>query len=366
MSRGGADLVPSVVHVIVTENFAGAERYVCDVATETAARGWRVTVVGGESGRMRTELGEGVRWLPGGTPRRALAAMARAGRHDVCHVHMTLAEAVGAVACRLQGGLLVATRHFAAARGASRAGRLLAPWLSRSVDRQIAISRYVDAALESPADVVLLNGTAPAPLAWSARNRRVLVLQRLEAEKQTELALEAWRQCGLAAQGWTLRICGRGAQQATLRRQAERWQLAGVEFAGHTTDVAAEFAAAGMLLATAPAEPLGLSVIEAMAAGVPVVAAAGGGHAETIGVVPGAMLFTPGDAAGAADALRALAQDDPRRTRLSEASHAHHRQLLTRAGHVGDLISCYRSWLDTKCEEVVALGIARIPARRAS
>jgi glycosyltransferase involved in cell wall biosynthesis len=49
-----------------------------------------------------------------------------------------------------------------------------------------------------------------------------------------------------------------------------------------------------------------------MAAGVPVIAAAAGGHLETIGMVPGARLFTPGNATGLADALRSLADDDAR------------------------------------------------------
>ena len=45
-----------VVHVVVTDAFAGVERYVCQVANGLAARGHRVEVVGGEPARMAAEL----------------------------------------------------------------------------------------------------------------------------------------------------------------------------------------------------------------------------------------------------------------------------------------------------------------------
>ena len=45
--------VPSVVHVVTTDNFAGVERYVCDVAPRPSTRGWETAVVGGNAERMR-------------------------------------------------------------------------------------------------------------------------------------------------------------------------------------------------------------------------------------------------------------------------------------------------------------------------
>jgi glycosyltransferase involved in cell wall biosynthesis len=80
-------------------------------------------------------------------------------------------------------------------------------------------------------------------------------------------------------------------------------------FADWTSDVSKEFAGAGMLLASAPAEPFGLTVVEAMAAGVPVVAAASGGHLETVGLLGGPGLFPPSDPEALAAALRTFASD---------------------------------------------------------
>jgi glycosyltransferase involved in cell wall biosynthesis len=85
-----------------------------------------------------------------------------------------------------------------------------------------------------------------------------------------------------------------------------------VTFVGWTSDVSGEIACAGMFLASAPAEPLGLAVLEAMAAGLPVVACASGGHLETVGQLPSAPLFPAGDARAAASVLRSLRSDSIR------------------------------------------------------
>ena len=135
--------MPSVVHVVATANFAGVERYVCDVARETAGRGWDVAVVGGHPEQMPVELGGTAVWLPGATALQALRSLHRVGRRDLCHAHMTVAEAVAVAARPLHRAPVVATRHFAAQRGASRGGRLLAPWIARGLQREIAVSEFV-------------------------------------------------------------------------------------------------------------------------------------------------------------------------------------------------------------------------------
>ncbi len=56
------------MHVVTTRRFAGVERYVVDVAAETASHGWEVVVVGGNPDAMRRELGG----TAGGFPERAL------------------------------------------------------------------------------------------------------------------------------------------------------------------------------------------------------------------------------------------------------------------------------------------------------
>jgi glycosyltransferase involved in cell wall biosynthesis len=330
-----------ILHLVVTGSFAGVERYVCDVATETHSRGQDVTVVGGRPDRMRIELPPGVAWRPGTTVPQAIRSVVRSGRHDVCHVHMTQAELVGVLTRRIHGAGIVATRHFAGPRGSSRLGALLAPWISRHVDLEISISGFVASRMERSPGAVLVNGASPRAAAWKASSRTVLLLQRLEREKDTDVAIRGWAESGLAANGWDLRIVGDGAQRDALQRLAVDVGAERISFVGRQRDVDAEFARAGFLLAPAPSEPLGLSVIEAMAAGVPVVASAAGGHLETIGRVREASRFPPGDVQAAAEAMRTLAEDPDRRARESEAVRAVHADHLTVDAHVERLLELY-------------------------
>ena len=66
-----------------------------------------------------------------------------------------------------------------------------------------------------------------------------------------------------------------------------------VEWLGFVDDPAPLLSHAGLLLAPAPAEPFGLTVVEAMAHGTPVIAADGGAHRETVG--DDGWLFPVGD-----------------------------------------------------------------------
>ncbi|HET9118578.1 MAG TPA: glycosyltransferase, partial [Pseudonocardiaceae bacterium] len=108
------DRHPSVVHVVLSENFAGVERYVCHVANETARRGWRVSVVGGRPESMRSSLAESVSWLPGSNLQVGFASLWKVGQVDVCHVHMTAAELLATATRSIHRAPVVATRHFAA------------------------------------------------------------------------------------------------------------------------------------------------------------------------------------------------------------------------------------------------------------
>jgi glycosyltransferase involved in cell wall biosynthesis len=332
--------MPRVAHVIVTDRFAGAERYVCSVANETAARGWVTTVIGGSSDQMRATLERDVRWLPGRHPAQSLLSLLRAGRQDICHAHMTYAEAVALTARVVHRAPVVSTRHFAARRGTTRAGKLLAPWIASGLTRQIAISEFVAESVERAPDAIVENGVPPSPLLWDVDNRVVLVMHRLEKEKDTLTALRAWQASNLSNEGWTLRIVGDGSERRGLDDWVRANAVPDVTFAGWKQAVSDEFARAGLFLAPAPAEPLGLGVLEAMAAGVPVVAAGSGGHLETVGLLPDARLFQPLDPFSAAEAMRSFVSDDARRA-ASELGRAIVESKYTIARHVDRLLDEY-------------------------
>lgn len=331
--------MPSVVHVVTTANFAGVERYVSDTARETARRGWDVAVVGGHPERMPEALDGAARWLPGATALQALRSLRRLGRYDLCHAHMTLAETVSLAARPWQRAPIVATRHFAAHRGASLGGRAVAPWIARGLAREIAVSEFVASHLERRPDAVILNGVPPSPCLWRSSSRTVLVLQRLEPEKDTLTALRAWQASRLADEGWTMRVVGEGSERKALENWADAERVGGATFVGWAPS-AQEFAGAGILLATGLRDSFGLAVVEAMAAGVPVVASAAGGHLETVGRLREPALFEPGDHVAAGALLRSLLDDDLR-TRLSNGGRHAVEKELTTSRHVDQLLGLY-------------------------
>ena len=133
----------------------------------------------------------------------------------------------------------------------------------------------------------------------------VVAASRLDTWKGVEVALDAWEavraeraDAVLAVAGAA--VAGKEAFAERLRRRAGG--LDGVLWLGERADVADLVADADVLVAlSTTAEPWGLSVVEALACGVPVVATALGGHVEIL-------------ARAAADAGRLVPAGDPAAT----------------------------------------------------
>jgi glycosyltransferase involved in cell wall biosynthesis len=154
-----------------------------------------------------------------------------------------------------------------------------------------------------------LDAWTPCPL--PAGPPRALVLGALVPWKRADLALEiAARVPELALDVAGAPMPGDdGAFAAALRRRAEADDLRGrVTFLGAVPDAGAALARAHVLLHCSDAEPYGLALVEALAAGRPVAAPDAAGPREIVG--PGAgRLYRPGDAAAGAAAVRVLLAD---------------------------------------------------------
>lgn len=331
---------PSVVLAVRSDSFAGVERYLCDVANEIHRRGWRVAVVGGDAPAMLDLLDAGVTFKPAVTTVEVTRALVRTGHADVVHVHMTAAEVAATAAMPLTRRRFVTTRHFAGRRGTSAAGRVLSPVVRLAARRQIAISQFVAESLGEPS-VVVHNGVPvrdSAPLTAA----RVTMMQRLTPEKDPLTGVRAWARSGLQDLGWRLAVAGRGSMDTEVRRLAQELGVAdSVEALGFVVDTATLLESTSILLATAPAEPFGLSVLEAMSRGIPVIAADGGAHRETVG--DASPLFGPGDDVACASALRDLASDPELRRVTGRQLQARQRRLFTVESHVDQLLRVYSS-----------------------
>ncbi|MGI8759167.1 MAG: glycosyltransferase family 4 protein [Acidimicrobiales bacterium] len=333
-----------MAHVVRSDNFAGVERYITYVAPELAGRGLHVVVIGGDPARMAGALAPaGIEYRPATTTLQVARQLLACRPLDLVHTHMSAAEVAALVTRPLTGAPLVTTRHFAARRGRSTAGRVAALAVARTVAVEIAISRFVADAIGEPS-VVLPSGVPRTDRAPTTPDRRpvVLMAQRLEREKDSSVGLRAWAASGLAAAGWRLVVAGGGALAGELRDLAGALGAGGsVDFVGPQADIGRLFESAGVLLATAPEEPFGLSVVEAMAAALPVVASGSGAHLETVGACSARWLFPAGDHEACAQRLRELALAPATRQAYGDALQAFQRRHFDLGDHVDRLVELY-------------------------
>lgn len=324
-----------IVHAIRSDGFAGVETHVARLAAEQCARGHRVMVIGGDPESMSAEVaGADVDLIPARTVAGVMRALRTVTTHQgpsIVHTHMTAAELAAVLGLLPARHRVVTTRHFAAVRGSSPLSRAAAALIDRRVTAQISVSRFIAERIDG-ASTVVLPGVHPVVDSVDAghRDSTVLLVQRLEPEKETAVGLRAFARSGLGDRGWRLDVVGDGSLRADLENLAEELGIAATSrFVGRTTDVSVRMKNASVLLAPCSAEGLGMTVVEAMAAGTAIIATASGGHLETVGRVQGATLHPPGDDVGAARLLLDLADDPARRSTYGGALQDHQRRHLT-------------------------------------
>lgn len=329
-----------VVHLVCSTGFAGVERYIVTVAGGLARDGVDVTVIGGDRRQMTAALdGSGVEWLPGDDMRQALRSLRSARRADILHTHMSQADLVGWIG-RRAAAQRVSTRHFAGPRGAGAVARAAFGPVGRSLDAEIAISRFVADNVESAAEVVY-SGVDDQP-GTAERSLYVLAAQRLEPEKHTAEVVRAWALSRGRQDGWMLRIAGDGSERAQLESLARDLGVAeSVDFLGHRTDIPELLSAAALVIAPTPREGLGILVLESMAHATPVVAAAGGGHLESVGVAWPELLYPPGDARAAAELIDRLVADPALRQASGAALQRMQRERFTIDGQIAGVKAVY-------------------------
>jgi glycosyltransferase involved in cell wall biosynthesis len=145
------------------------------------------------------------------------------------------------------------------------------------------------------------------------------VVARLEAEKGHRYLLEAWPE--IVAQvpsAWLLAV-GEGSALGVLRERAA--SLPHVVFTGRREDISALTADLAVAVLPSLREAQGISILEAMARRVPVVASAVGGIPEVITSGVDGLLVPPADPAALAAAVTSVLCDPVLRSRLGEAGY---------------------------------------------
>lgn len=233
---------------------------------------------------------------------------------DVLHLHEPLAPGPTLTSVTVHTAPTVGTFHAA---GASTSYRMLAPMLRRLLDRidhKVVVSKDALALVQGYLGgeyEILFNGVetneirsaVPSPSDRPA----VFFLGRHEERKGLGVLLAALRQADLDVRCW---IAGDGPD--TRRLRAEFAGDARLEWLGRITDAERNARLRGASVFCAPSlhgESFGVVLIEAMAAGTPVVASALDGYRNVATDGVDALLVPPGDVGALAGALQRVLGD---------------------------------------------------------
>ena len=314
----------------------GVQRHVRDLSRALSAAGHAVTIAApgpGDTAGVHY-IGSRRPWSMHGTgfeltwASRAAIEKLAAGSFDVVHVHTPWVPFMPwQVLTRLAplARARVATFHDTPPHNVSgemqRAlYKVLSRRLSHRLDAMIAVSASVERHLRARAECARYCLPPCIDLGpYSAVTRRdggsaILFIGRLEPRKGVLLLIEALARLP----GATLTVCGDGPQRAAAEALA-RAKGATVKFTGALDDAGklALYREADVLCAPSPyGESFGLVIAEAMAAGVPVVAAANDGYRALLDGEGAAGLCEPGSVASLSDRLREVLASAELRGRL--------------------------------------------------
>ncbi len=266
-----------------------------------------------------------------------LASLFRRERPDVVHVHSRRgADVWGGVAARMCGVPCVVSR-----RVDNREAALWARAKYGMYDHVVTISEEIRRVLLSeglrPEKVTCVRSAVDAGPYLHAVDRAAFarefgvpegalvvgIVAQLIQRKGHRYLIEAI--AGLTREFPTMRlvIFGKGPLERAIRASVQERRLDDVvRFAGFRDDLPKWLGGVDVLVHPAEIEGLGVALLQASAAGVPIVTSRAGGMPEAVVDGVTGVLAEVGDVAGIAAALRGLLADGELRQRLGEAGRA--------------------------------------------
>ncbi|WP_435603352.1 glycosyltransferase family 4 protein [Streptomyces sp. bgisy130] len=163
---------------------------------------------------------------------------------------------------------------------------------------------------------------APAGPPSEGTSKVIAAAGRLVRGKRFDLLIEAFSGVAAKHPDWRLRIHGGGAERPHLQELIDGLGLGGqAELTGPRSPIEAEFAKASIVASASDAESFGMTLVEAMRCGVPVVSTdCPLGPAEIIHNGENGLLVPRGDGPALTDALLELIEAPQRRREMAAAA----------------------------------------------
>jgi len=340
-----------VLHLLVTTSPGGGPKHVFDLVRFLPRDEFEVVVAAPRDGvffdRFR-ELGVTMVELPlsrlGVRPLPLTMRLLREHRIDIIHTHGKGPGLYGRLAARALGVPAVHTFHGIHYSGYSWLGQRLYLALERRLARLshaiINVSRSQEAEglslrlFRPEQSVVVVNGIDVEELDRAIRQfpirRETLGLSaedfvlgcvsRWDPVKRFEILLQAVRRLASRIPRLVLLLVGGGGEEARIRRIVAETGLGDrVIFTGFLGNPARVYGILDLYVATSLKEGLPLAPLEAMSAGLAIVATDVPGHRDVVVRSQTGLLVPPEDSASLAEAITALVADPERRRRMGEA-----------------------------------------------
>ena len=357
----------------------GADKQLLSAAQEMRSRGHEVLIVSltalgpmgleARSLGIRTESLEMPRGFPDPRGLLRLVRLVRAWRPDVVHSHMVHANLMARVLRFLvRVPALVSTIHSLHEGGRVRMAvyRVTNGLVDQmTIISEAAADRFVaDGIVPRKLLRVIPNGVdtnrfsnLPATTRQSSRRSMELgeefvwlAVGRFETPKDYPNMLHAFARVRLGSTGAVLLLVGGGSLQAETEALAQSLGLAGsVRFLGIRHDVAELMSAADGYVMSSAWEGMPVVLLEAAAAGLPIVATAVGGTHEVVCNQESGFLVPPGDPEALGQSmLRLMELSEPQRRAMGQRGREHVRINYGLARMVERWEDLYREVLDRK------------------
>jgi glycosyltransferase involved in cell wall biosynthesis len=275
------------------------------------------------------------------------------------HLHSSKAGVVGRIAAKRAGVPAIFTAHGWGFKPGVPVVRRSIVWLSEALaaplatrvicvsdyDRQLAC-RYLPGGEEKY--TMIHNGIcAEAPLAFpDADNVKIIMTARFQEPKEQQLLLRAFAM--LDRPRAQILFAGEGNELVTCQAIARNLGIAeNVHFLGDRNDISNLLAQSQIFVLLSRYEGLPISVLEAMRAGLPVIASRVGGIPEQVDNGATGFLIDPGDVSAVASALSTLIAGPKLRRQMGEAGRRKFRQKFMVEEMLAQTIEVYEQALSS-------------------
>ena len=280
-----------------------------------------------------------------------LADTIRSERPDIVHAHSSFAGAAARIAAHRCGAPCVYTVHGFGFKREARSPARQAAWLGESLlarwtTKLICVSQHeaqLAQRLSRPAGAiaVIANGLPDVPArADPAREpASVATVARLAPPKRVDLLLDALDRMAAPP---PVHVIGDGPLRGELGSHAAELGLTRVEFTGNVGDVAQRLAQHAIFVLLSDHEGMPISILEAMRAGLAIVASRLPGIEEMLAHEESALLVN-NEAQAVADALSRLLREPQLRERLGRAARARYENEFDSRRMADAVLAIYRS-----------------------